>query len=259
MQRALRPLLDNKELFGKTLQDHVLTKNGRQYMIAVLEFLSVSQEDTASTDLVLNGWLICHIILPHDTGVFVENGGPALAIRALEHYHQTVSILQNISKILCSVAAGSPQELLKHDNVEDLVRMSQSSVQLISYISCRVLACLLFKHQGKWCLEQPTHGDVVVNIRRAISNWNVDTEMGIEIRSMDQLREYMVSYQPALQHLAVWDIGYTYMHTVYQLLSIDLIFNFHIFVLQMKYNTTKLTSYTLLKFVLKYWVVNSII
>jgi hypothetical protein len=202
----LYPVLGEKGQFDKQFSDLDWNTDGVRPMVVVLEFLSAAKTGSISTDLVIDGWRTCHTLLARDVYVFVDNDGLTLAFRALEQYQDTSTIVNIIFEILHLVANTHPQHLLTRDYLNQLIKLLQDPVQAISYISCQVLARLLFKCSKHWCLDEPTQDDIAYLVQQAIMTWNMDADMQMSAQNADVQREYLLSYRTVLQQLAAWEL-----------------------------------------------------
>ena len=160
MRDVARFILEVAELCGQTKDHHELSALGRHHMRDVITVLSTDRYTNPkgapwAEDLVLEAWEICYTLnwSPENHQRFIDDGGLVAAFRTLDLYRDVEIIVHNILLTVHDVCFTRASSLINDEYLARLMELARCPVQVTSYLSCQVLACLLHKGSGNWNLK----------------------------------------------------------------------------------------------------------
>ena len=78
----------------------------------------------------------------------------------------------------------------------------------MSYNAAGVLAHMASDGAAAWTVDEPSRGEVLAGMARAIRRWSLETKRNINYRSFEPiLRLVRVGHTPQCQHWAVWALA----------------------------------------------------
>ena len=188
---------------------------GQTHLSNVLIVLASPHTSSLPDDIPSDAWSICDLLTvsePVNSQIFINSGGLLIAFTSLKEYEGNVDIERTILRVLLRMTASNSASFIRTAYIQRLLNLLRSCTQVVSFLSCKLLAKLLHEGPLEWCITTPKKNDVILEMENTMDHqWNLGADMGISTSSLekDEQTKYLKAVQqPILQYFGSWELCY---------------------------------------------------